>query len=353
MKTMNVLLLSLLLSSAIVGLSCNGSAQVTESISEVFDMEDYADGLYAQMETSKGAILLQLEFEKAPLTVINFVGLAEGTIDHSREDVESFYDGLSFHRVIENFMIQGGDPLGSGTGGPGYSFPDEFNLSLVHDSPGILSMANSGPNTNGSQFFITHAETPWLNYRHTVFGRVVAGQDIVTAIEQNDSIEKMSIIRKGKAAEKFVTDQQAFNTLLSGSGEQQASFLQAKRTADEQNARTRIPNAEQTANGIFYKITQEGSGQSPNAGDNVSIHYTGSFIDGQVFDSSKERGPLETAIGIGSLIPGWDEVVLLMREGEKRSVVIPPELAYGEQGAGGVIPPNAWLHFEIELLDVK
>ncbi len=161
-------------------------------------------GLYAEIETSKGKILLMLEFEKTPLTVANFVGLAEGKIkNNAKAEGVPFYDGLKFHRVIADFMIQGGDPQGTGAGGPGYSFKDEFVQGLAFTGPGILAMANAGPATNGSQFFITHKETPWLNNRHTIFGHVVKGQEVVNAIQGNDTIIHIKIIRKGKAAKKF------------------------------------------------------------------------------------------------------------------------------------------------------
>jgi len=185
--------------------------------------ENLEPGMYARIETSRtvngaNSILISLEYEKVPMTVINFVGLAEGTIEHSREDSPRFYDGLTFHRVIDDFMIQGGDPQGTGRGGPGYRFPDEFDASLRHDRAGILSMANAGPNTNGSQFFITHEPTPWLDGRHAVFGRVVDGQRVVDAIRQGDRMRRVEIIRIGEAAQRFETDQAAFDELRARAG---------------------------------------------------------------------------------------------------------------------------------------
>lgn len=166
-----------------------------------------SDGLYAKFETSKGDIYTALEFKKTPMTVANFVGLAEGKIKNkAKSEGTPYYDGLKFHRVIPNFMIQGGCPQGTGTGGPGYNFEDEFDSSLKHTGPGILSMANAGPGTNGSQFFITHVATPWLDQHHTIFGHVITGQDVVNAIIQDDVIVHIKIIRKGKPAKKFKAD---------------------------------------------------------------------------------------------------------------------------------------------------
>lgn len=179
----------------------------------VIAQQELADGLYANVQTSRGTIVLQLEYERTPLTVANFVGLAEGTISHNRGAGVRFYDGLTFHRVIANFMIQGGDPAGNGTGGPGYTFADEFTPQLRHNAPGILSMANRGPGTNGSQFFITHVATPWLDGGHTVFGRVIVGQDVVDAIRQGDRIQTVTINRVGASAQAFTIDQATFDNL--------------------------------------------------------------------------------------------------------------------------------------------
>jgi peptidylprolyl isomerase len=313
------------------------------------------NGLFAELETSKGVILVQLEFEKAPLTVANFVGLSEGTIKHSRGDGVRFYDGLTFHRVEPNFVIQGGCPQGNGRGVPGYQFADEIHPDLMHVSEGILSMANAGPGTNGSQFFITLAPTPHLNGRHAVFGKVVKGMDVVKNIRKDDKINKINIIRSGKNAREFKSDQQAFELyarqLAEKKGKEDAEFVKKQ----EKIVKEKYPAAKKTDSGIHYIIEKEGSGEKPKQGQTVIVHYTGTLLDGgKKFDSSRDRDdPLDFQAGVGMVIEGWDQTLLDMQVGERRTVVLPPELGYGKRGAGGVIPPNAYLVFDIELLEVK
>jgi len=310
-------------------------------------------GLYAKMATSKGDILLKLEPEKAPLTVVNFVGLAEGTKDSNKPKGTHFYDGLIFHRVINNFMIQGGDPLGTGRGGPGYKFPDEFDSSLRFDGPGVLAMANAGPNTNGSQFFITHVATPWLNGKHTIFGKVVKGQDVVNAIRKGDKINKVTIIRMGAKAEGFKADQKEFDKLLLEHQSKIKKKMRNKMSKDQKIINEKWPNAIKTPSGLMYVVTHKGIGDAtPTRGTMVTAHYTGYLLDGTKFDSSVDRGqPFKFPVGTHRVIKGWDEAFLGMTKGEKRTLIIPPELGYGARGAGKIIPPNSTLVFDVELLD--
>lgn len=314
------------------------------------------DGLYAKFNTSKGEILCKLEFEKTPLTVANFVGLAEGTKDFNggnKSKGDKFYDGLKFHRVIPNFMIQGGDPLGTGTGGPGYTFPDEIDPSLTHSGPGILSMANAGPGTNGSQFFITHVATPWLDGKHTVFGHVVSGQDVVNEIVTNDVIESVEIVRVGAAAEAFKSDQKAFDDLLANFEKNQHAKEQAAMEADQALIKKQWPNAVTTPSGLQYVVVEEGTGETPKKGSTVTVHYTGKLLNGKKFDSSYDRKqPIDFPVGVGQVIKGWDEALLSMKKGEKRVLIIPSDLGYGASGRGP-IPPNATMVFDVELVNFQ
>lgn len=328
------------------------------------------EGIFATIATNKGDIVLELEYKKTPVTVANFIALAEGKNTFVTDDKlkgKPFFDGLKFHRVIKDFMIQGGDPSGNGSGGPGYAFKDEFT-DLKHSKPGILSMANSGPTTNGSQFFITHKETPWLDGKHTIFGHVTAGMNIVNSIAQNDVITKITIVRKGALAKKFDAPK-VFADYFNNKSEDQkkiSSIIAAKKAYLAATKAT----ATTTPSGLAYKITEKGTGVKPAKGATFYFHYAGYFEDGTLFDSSYEEVnkvygkfdanraaqngyqafPFEAGKKEG-MIPGFIEGLDNMAFGDKAVVFIPSNLAYGERGAGGVIPPNTTLVFELEMLE--
>jgi len=308
------------------------------------------NGIYAKFNTSKGSILVKLTHDLTPGTVGNFVALAEGNMENKvKPQGQKFYDGLTFHRVIADFMIQGGCPKGTGTGDPGYKFDDEFHPSLKHDRPGVLSMANSGPGSNGSQFFITHVPTPWLDNKHSVFGHVVEGQDVVDAVAQGDNLESVEIIRVGEEAQKWNAIE-AFIGLKGARMKREAALKAESEAKMEQLA----AGFDKTESGLRYKMIQKGEGKKAEAGKTVSVHYEGSLENGKVFDSSYPRKkPIEFKLGIGQVIEGWDEGIALLQVGDKARFVIPSDLAYGPSGAGGIIPPNAVLIFDVELMDVK
>jgi FKBP-type peptidyl-prolyl cis-trans isomerase len=307
-------------------------------------------GIYAKFDTSKGDILVQLHYKRTPGTVGNFIALAEGNLENdAKPQGTPFYDGLKFHRVIPDFMVQGGDPQGTGAGGPGYQFADEFHPELRHDTPGVLSMANAGPGTNGSQFFITHIETAWLDDKHTVFGKVIEGQDIVDAIAQGDEIKKVTIVREGAEAEKY-NAVEAFRQ-FEGAGAKREE--QARKQADQEMEEI-AAGFDKTESGLKYKIINKGAGTKAEKGKTVSVHYKGMLPNGKVFDSSYERkNPIDFKLGEGQVIAGWDEGIQMLQVGDKARFVIPSHIAYGSAGAGGVIPPDATLVFDVELMAVK
>jgi len=329
---------------------------------------DPNDGIFATIATTKGDIVVSLEYVKAPVTVANFISLAEGKNPNVKVEKlkgKPFYDGLKFHRVINDFMIQGGDPDGNGSGGPGYSFKDEFREELKFDKGGILAMANSGPATNGSQFFITHKDTPWLNGKHTIFGHVVSGMDNVNKIVQDDIMTKITITRKGATAKKF----DAVKVLADDVKKEEAKKLEGQKVIKDKAAYFAATKAKATttASGLKYVITQKGTGVKGAEGSNIYFHYAGYFEDGNLFDSSmpsvaKAYGKYDAnrdaqggykafPFTVGKkdgMIPGFIEALDMMTDGQKAIFFLPSNLAYGEKGAGGVIPPNATLIFEIE-----
>lgn len=331
------------------------------------------EGIFAEINTNKGTITVQLEYEKTPITVANFISLAEGTNPNVKEQYKGkkFYDGLTFHRVIADFMIQGGCPDGKGNGDPGYKFIDEIT-DLKHHRAGTLSMANSGKDTNGSQFFITHKDTPWLDGIHTVFGYVTSGQDVVNKIAQNDVIESIKIIRKGKKAKKFDAVKvfsDYFKKEEQRKAELQAKMSKVKAEKVEQFKELKA-RAIKTKSGLEYVILEEGSKIKPTQEQQIYINYAGYLQDGTLFDTSiaeiakayEVYNPQRDAQGGYSplphklsnktgFIPGFSEGIENLNIGDKAILFIPAYLAYGERGAGNVIPPNADIIFEIQVLE--
>jgi cyclophilin family peptidyl-prolyl cis-trans isomerase len=330
-----------------------------------FAQNKLEDGIYAEFSTSKGKIVCVLEHVKTPMTVANFVGLVEGNFK-SGDSVftKPFYNGLKFHRVIKDFMIQGGDPAGNGSGGPGYKFPDEIVADLKHSGPGILSMANSGPATNGSQFFITHKETPWLDGKHTVFGHVIQGQDVVNAIVQDDKMESVKIIRVGKEAKSFKateTFSSFYSKFLEEEKKRQELYAKLGSMSQEEyknymysEVKSNYPNAVLSTTGLVYIIENEGTGIKPKKGDQVTLHYNGTLrMDGKKFDSSYDRKqPMPFKYLEQRMIPGFEEGVALLGSGAKAKLIIPYYQAYGAQGRPGTIPPYSDLVFDIEILSI-
>lgn len=361
---------------------------------------ELGNGLYAEFATTKDTIIVELFYEKTPLTVANFVGLAEGTHPKLADSVQGipFYNGTIFHRVINEFMIQGGDPSGTGMGKPGFTFGDEFDETLKHDKPGVLSMANSGPATNGSQFFITEVPTPWLDNKHSIFGQVVKGQEVVDSISNvqvmpgsNKPLEdirilSLKIIRQGFGAKRFnaaKTWNREFPLLeekrLKKIEEAKQEAERQKKIAEEkmETAAAEIlpvledykSKATTSDSGLLSYTIKEGTGEKPKQGQSVKLYYQGYFTDGKLFgtnvkdidikcgtyDEKKEqRGfynlmPMQISAD-AQMIPGFKEGVFNMKKGDKTFLYLPSHLAYGEAGRGP-IAPNSDLIFIIEMVD--
>ncbi|MGS4346717.1 peptidylprolyl isomerase [Myroides odoratus] len=334
---------------------------------------DLSDGLYADIQTNKGHIILQLEYQKAPITVANFVSLAEGKNPFVDEQYKGkqYYDGIKFHRVEKDFVIQGGDPTGTGAGGPGYVFKDEFSPELTHDKPGTLSMANSGPFTNGSQFFITHKPTQFLDNRHSVFGYTVKGIEVVNSIEKDDVIESVKIIRQGKEAKKFdavKVFKAYFEEAAKEKKEKEDKLAGAQKKYATQFADLKS-KATKLDSGLSYVIIEKGAGKKPAISQEVFVDYAGFFENGLLFDSSivpltqefdafdqrradmNGYAPIPFKFGAKTgLIPGFIEGIEQMSFGDTAIIFIPAHMAYGERGAGP-IPPNTDLVFQMKLYE--
>jgi peptidyl-prolyl cis-trans isomerase A (cyclophilin A) len=337
-------------------------------------------GLYAVINTAKGDIVCELEFQKAPITVASFAGLAEGKIKNTfKKPGEPYFDGLTFHRVEPGFVIQGGDPAGNGSGGPGYQFNNEISPDLKHDRAGTLSMANAGPNTNGSQFFVTLSPTPSLDGHYSVFGYVVQGMSVVQQVAKGEVMNSVKIVRVGPDATAFdaaktfegkAVDPKVAAAQQQGDMEQRKAEFKKQYAAQiaqivsanaayqpdwDKKVKAKFPTAKKTSTGLYYVINSQGTGVRAKQFDNVKVHYTGVLWDGTKFDSSVDRGqPLPLMLGVGKVIPGWDEGIALLNKGGKAKLIIPYYLAYGDQAApGGAIPAKSDLIFDVELVDVQ
>lgn len=331
------------------------------------DAKDLQPGIYAEFNTNKGVIICALEYKKTPMTVGSFVGLAEGNLSimDSIKYTKPFFDGLKFHRVIKDFMIQGGDPDGTGSGGPKHRFYDEIVPELKHSGPGILSMANSGPATNGSQFFITHKETSWLDGKHTVFGHVVVGQEIVNAIEQGDVMSKVKILRIGKEAMAWNASKafmEVYNKIKTEENVKAEKLKKISSMSVEEyktymfnEVKAKYPNAQVSPTGLVYVIETVGTDPKPVKGNKVSVHYRGTFrADGKPFDASYDRGaPMEFVFIDQKMIPGFEEGIAMLGKGGKAKLIIPYFQAYGANGRPGAIPPYSDLVFDIEIMNIE
>ena len=307
------------------------------------------DGIYAHIQTNKGEITVELAYKKAPLTVTNFIALAEGTKQNNKGLGTPYYDGLSFHRVIDQFMIQGGDPNGDGTGGPGYMFADEFS-DLIHDGPGVLSMANSGPNTNGSQFFITHVPTPWLDGKHSVFGSVVKGMDVVNAIVQGDTIEMVKIERIGDEANEFIANEDSFNALVLKANEATLAQQELRLQNFESYVVSNFPGAIQDELGYFTTITKKGNGSFASMGQIVTVDIALSANTGEVM--RPPGSPIPFPLGTGEIISIIETNVQKMTIGEERTAIATYESVFGNAPSGN-IPQDAFLIFDLVLISAE
>lgn len=356
---------------------------------------DLEDGLYAEFVTNKGVMVAKLEYEKVPVTVANFVALAEGNHPMVKEEYKGkkYYDSLTFHRVMNKFMIQGGDPLASGTGEPGYKFDDEFHPDLRHDRPGILSMANPAPNANGSQFFITEVPYPSLDNRHAVFGELVIGLDVQDSISNvqvergtNKPIEpvytlEVNIIRKGSSAKAFDAPKVFVeeSSKIAQRQEERKAKLRKEAEAKSEIAKASFLKKNEelkgrridSPTGMAMIFTNESGGVKPNPTEKVLINCAGYFENGELFyttwkEVAQKNGKYDERMDqqngyqpfpmiyneTAGLVHGFREAMLNMNVGDKARVFIPSFLGYGETGRGS-IPPNVDLIFDIEISGIQ
>ncbi len=350
------MLFSLLVGSILAGLCCSNTK--------------YPDGLYAELHTNKGLIVLALEYEKTPMTVARFVGLAEGTIkNEALPEGVPFFDGSKFHRVVPGHVIQAGAPDTEGEGQLGYMFPNEIHLELSHNRAGILGMANGGPHTNGSQFYITLDDRFYLDGDYTVFGEVVEGMDVVNAIIQDDVIHNVKIVRCGEGAKRFRADTETFYNLMGRVQKRMQAQEKEKMARESATIQKLWPDAVETDSGLRYMIVKKGKSKVPESGSKVRVRYTGEILGGAKFFSTVEGIPDDDPpaeefvmeMGKNHITPGFDQAVSQMRVWEKRILILPSQLGYGTGGFYAkeverkkrfVISPNSTLIYEVELLEI-
>lgn len=347
----------ILIGSILAGISCTS--------------KKYPDGIYAELYTNKGMIVLSLAYEKTPMTVANFVGLAEGSIKNDVFPAKvPYFNGTRFHRVVPGHVIQAGIPNTDGTAQLGYMFPNEIHQGLSHNRAGILGMANRGPHTNGSQFYITLGDRSYLDGDYTVFGEVLAGMDVVLAIAQDDVINEVKIVRRGETARRFRADTETFQNLVSQVRKKVEDQEKAKKARESATIQERWPGAVETDAGLMYVIAKEGTGRVPGPGSKLRLRYSGEILGGTAFFSAGDGQPDEEppaedfvfVIGESEIHSGFDQSVARMRLGEKRIIIVPSRLGYGTGGFYAreregekrfVISPNSTLVYEIEVLEIR
>ncbi len=331
----------------------------------------YADGLYAEVRTTKGPIVLQLEFEKTPMTVANFVGLAEGTIENKALPPGApFFDGSLFHRVVPGHVVQAGMPKATERG-PGYTIPNEIAPGLNHGRAGMLGMANSGPHTNSSQFYITLGDRSYLDGNYTVFGHVIAGMDVVSAIVQGDAIERIAIVRVGAKARAFKADTTTFRAMVDDVRARVTAEAERKAREEAAQVERKWPRAVISPKGARFVVLAQGAGERAQAGRTLKAVYQAQFLDGTPFCSSSDEGkpmpgtaaePFAYQAGKTRITPGVDEALLDMRKGERRIVIVPGALGYPGSGFYAkekpgerrfVISPGTTLVYEITMVEVE
>ena len=353
----------------------------------------YPEGLYAELATSKGIIVLELDFRRTPMTVASFVGLAEGTIRNAAFPLGApFFDGSVFHRVAPGHVIQAGRPASAQARSPGYTIPNEIHPDLNHRRMGILGMANGGPHTGSSQFYITLGDRSYLDGDYTVFGEVFGEMEVVLSVERGDTIRSVRIVRVGEEADAFRPDTESFREMVREVEARAKAAEEEKKAADLAVVEEKWPNAVTCTMGWRYDIVQEGTGPFPEVGDTLFVRYAGwTFPMGYgdhlepplQFGSTRRGGaphflpedvekraegsrpgaaagePFSFIVGEANVNPGFDDAVSQMRWGEKRIVIVPAEVGYDPVGFYGatdarrgrfVIRPFSMLVYEVEVM---